>query len=334
MDAAPSPAAGPLTALLRDAFGVQVHGVERVPAGTATDNVVVTTSDGARRFVKSYRTPGEVSAAVAAIELTEFAGAGGTPVPRVYRDASGGVVGQGYGLSVSVWELVEEASTAEGGLRGDLWRAVGTTVGQLHRHLATHPAGPPTTIPASALVDLPAARARYDRLVEEYRRSGVTDDFGAWAHDALVERRALLPHVGGLLDALPPLTVQTLHGDLAAPNVLVRGDAVAAVIDFQPPSAGYLAWEIARIACDPRTVVTTPGWQHGLSALLDAYETAYPAVRPADLASVVAVGCAYTLASTYPLGAPVHDPHTVDDVLRTYARQRHEAALVMLDAVL
>ncbi|MFE7404717.1 phosphotransferase enzyme family protein [Isoptericola sp. NPDC057559] len=333
MDAADLDAAGPVASLLAEAYGVRVGRVERVPAGTATDNFVATGGDGTRLFVKAYRTLAEVPAARAAAALTEFAGRGGTPVPHLHRTARGKVIARGHGLVASVWAFVDGARTAEGGLRGDLWSAVGTAVGRLHRHLATHPSALPTTRPAAGLVDVGAATARYDRLLDEYRRRGVEDDFEAWARDALAERRALLPRVGRMLAALPPLTVQTLHGDLAAPNVLLRGDAVAAVIDFQPPTEGYLAWEVARIACDPRTLVTNPGWRDGLPALLDAYRLAHPAVRPDDLAAVVAAGSAYTLASTYPLGAPVHEPGTVDDTLRTYARQRHDAALVMLDEV-
>lgn len=149
--------------------------------------------------------------------------------------------------------------------------------------------------------------------------------------EALAERRALLPRVEHMLQQLPPLTVQVLHGDLAAPNVLMRGDDVAALIDFQPPSPNLLAWEIARIACDPRTLVTNPRWRDELPDFLDAYRDANPAATPDDLTSILAVGCAYTIASTYPLAAPIHRPATADDKLKTYGRQRHQAALAMLE---
>ncbi|MFG3351667.1 phosphotransferase [Streptomyces sp. NPDC048001] len=38
-----------------------------------------------------------------------------------------------------------------------------------------------------------------------------------------------------------------MHGDLASPNLLLRGGAVAAVIDFRPPSHRSAAWEFGRI---------------------------------------------------------------------------------------
>jgi homoserine kinase type II len=126
------------------------------------------------------------------------------------------------------------------------------------------------------------------------------------------------------------------HGDLAAPNVLLRGEDVAAIVDFQPAHPAYLAWEIARIACDPRTVVADESWLASLPLLLEAYRDAYPAVRDEDLDSVIALGCAYTLASTYPLAQPLATPSVArsehaEASLQRYGRARHDAALVMLE---
>ena len=53
--------------------------------------------------------------------------------------------------------------------------------------------------------------------------------------------------------------------------------------------------------------------------------------RRSDLVSTVAVGCAYALASTYPLAEPLTNPRAVNASLRAYGRARHEAALRMLD---
>jgi homoserine kinase type II len=47
-------------------------------------------------------------------------------------------------------------------------------------------------------------------------------------------------------------------------------------------------------------------------------------VRREDLESTVAVGCAYTIASIYPLGDPSQE---------VYARARHEAGLALLEAL-
>jgi homoserine kinase type II len=133
------------------------------------------------------------------------------------------------------------------------------------------------------------------------------------------------------LAGLPELTVQVVHGDLAAPNVMLRADEVVAVIDFQPPTPRFVAWEIARIGCDPRTVMLGDGWIDGMAELLLAYRDEHPAAHTDDLVFSVAAGCAYTLASTYPLAEPLDDPAAVTPSLELYARARHEASLVMLE---
>ncbi len=149
--------------------------------------------------------------------------------------------------------------------------------------------------------------------------------------DAVEQRLALLDRVAAFLADLPELTVQVVHGDLASPNLLLRGDEVAAVIDFQPPSPHYVAWEIARIACDPRTVLLGDQWITGLPDLIDAYRFEHPTARPEDLAALVSVGCAYTLASSYPLAEPLKTSGPIEESLQEYGRARHQAALVMLD---
>lgn len=323
--------ASPLRSVLRDHFDIEATRVHRIHAGTASDNFITTTPDAMRWFVKVYRSANEAVDATAAIELTEFSGRGGTPVASLRRTRRGDVVAHSHGLSLSVWEFID-AQTAEGGLRGGRWHTLGSVIGRLHHHLTTHPYGRPTLADPVELLDLATATASYDQLIEEYRHHDATSDaFTQWAIDALLERRALLPRVLDMLQRLPPLTKQILHGDLAAPNVLMRGDHVAAVIDFQPPSVGFLAWEIARIACDPRTLVTNPRWREELPGFLESYQAAHQGVQLADLTSAVAVGCAYTIASTYPLSVNLHHPEAMTDALKTYGQHRHRAALAMLE---
>lgn len=324
-----------LPLVLHDDFGIETSQVTRIQAGTASDNFVVTTTIGSRWFVKVYRTPADAPEATAAIALAEFAREGGTPVPVLRRTRRGEALAQGHGLIASVWEFVEDAETAEGGLSGSRWRSAGSTIGRLHRQLATHPAARPTSRSPAELFDLATTTARYDRLIQDYRQLEIADDddVRSWVGEALIERRALLPQVMRLLRQLPGLTVQILHGDLAAPNVMLRGAQVAAVVDFQPPSPQFLAWEIARLACDPRTLVTNPRWRDELPDFLGAYGETNPGATPDDLAAVLTVGCAYMLASTYPLSALLRRPVTVDDSLRIYGRQRHLAALAMLAAI-
>jgi hypothetical protein len=96
-----------------------------------------------------------------------------------------------------------------------------------------------------------------------------------------------------------------VHGDLASPNLLLRGDEVAAIVDFQPPRLRFVSWEIARIACDQRTVVLGDEWRVRLPDLLASYRAKNPSIALDDLASTVDIGCANTVSSSYPLAEPI-----------------------------
>ncbi|TCC38485.1 aminoglycoside phosphotransferase [Kribbella speibonae] len=311
---------------LRDAYGVHAAELHHILAGTNTVNYRVVDENGRRWFAKIYR--GDLERERAAIELTEFARDGEVPVPAVRRTLDRDVLCAR--VPMSLWEFVD-GETAEGGLAGARWQAVGTVLGRLHRRLAEHPAAPPTRQPAVGVRDVSKAPRSFDRIIDGYASHTRLRPFEQWAWEAAKERRGLLDRASAILAELPVLTVQIVHGDLASPNLMLRGDEVAAVIDFQPPSPRFIAWEIARIGCDPRTVMLGDDWIDGLADLLLAYRGEHPAAHVDDLVSSVATGCAYTLASTYPLAEPLDDPSAVTPSLELYARARHETALVMLE---
>jgi Ser/Thr protein kinase RdoA (MazF antagonist) len=316
--------------ILSQAYDLDPAEITRIPAGTATANFRVVDREGSQWFAKVYRDRAALRDELAAVELAEFARGGGVPVPGVRRTRGGEVIDGGSRLPMSLWEYVADAETAERGLAGDRWSSVGAVLGRLHGRLAGHPAAVPSVCPGAGVRDVVRSRRNFDWLIKEYGARGELDPFEEWALEAALERRALLDRAAGILAGLPDLMRQIIHGDLASPNLMLRGDEVAAVIDFQPPGSRFVAWEIARIGCDPRTVLLGDQWISGLAELLVAYRTEYPQVRVDELVSTVAVGCAYTLASTYPLAEPLEDPAAVNPVLQDYARARHQAALVML----
>ncbi|TDW23742.1 phosphotransferase enzyme family protein [Kribbella kalugense] len=306
---------------LARSYGVLAVELIEIEAGTATTNFQVVDETGRRWFAKVYR--GELRRERAAIELAEFARQDGVPVPQVRRTRDGRLIDERAPLSL--WEFVD-GETAEGWISGARWPAVGTVLGRLHRRLSEHPTAVPTLRPAVEVRDIGRAMRDFDELIARFRARGSLSPFEEWACDAAEVRRALLDRAGAILADLPELTVQVVHGDLASPNLMMRGDDVAAVIDFQPPRPRFTAWEIARIGCDPRTVILGDEWIAGLAELLAAYRDEHPSVRVDDLVSTVAVGCAYTLGSTFPLAEPVVTPS-----LELYARARHDTALLTLD---
>lgn len=311
-----------LEQVLRESYGVRVAELRRILAGTNTVNYRVLDEDGRQWFAKVYR--GNLDREREAIDLTEFARRGKVPVPEVRRTLAGDLLDKR--VPMSLWEYVD-GETAEGGLTGHRWPEVGTVVGRLHRRLSEHPAAAPALRPAVEVRDMRRAARSFEQLIASFEARPSLSPFEEWACEAARERRGLLARAGAILAALPALTVQVLHGDLASPNLMLRGDSVAAVIDFHPTGPGFTAWEIARIGCDPRTVVLGDQWIEGLGDLLLAYREEHPAARVDDLVSTVAAGCAHTLGSTFPLA----EPAPVSPSLERYARARHQAALVMLD---
>ncbi|MEU2354392.1 phosphotransferase [Streptomyces misionensis] len=306
--------------------------VSEGPAGTVTRNYVAEDRRGRRWFVKAYPRGADMEAERQALALGEAARVAGVPVPAVRRTVTGEVIAWAGGLSVSVAEYVAGAETAEGGLSGGRWDAVGEAVGRLHRALARHPAGPPRPVAAYEVCDVARAGRRLEELLARWAAAPpVPEGFAAWCARTAQQRLAALPEVAARLEKLPGwLTAQIVHGDLASPNLLLRGETVAAVIDFRPPGHRSAAWELGRIVLDPRTVLARPeDWIPGLARAVGAYRTTNPALPAADLLAVPRVAAGYLACSVYPLSEPLNDPAAVTPALEAYGRARHEAAGVL-----
>ncbi|GHB82002.1 hypothetical protein GCM10010306_090570 [Streptomyces umbrinus] len=301
-------------------------GVDEGPAGTATRNYVARDSDGGRWFVKAYPAGTDLDAERRALELSQFARRGRLPVPVVRQTLEGGLIAAAGGMAVSVAAYVENAQTAEGGLSGNRWAAVGETVGRLHRTLARHPAGPPSRVPAREVCDVKRARQRLDQLLALFAKRPPTSGFPAWARETAARRLDKLPAVAAMVKGLPTsMTVQTVHGDLASPNLLLRGQHVAALIDFRPPGHRSPAWELGRIVLDPRTVLAQPQWPTGLAEAISAYRAVNPALSAEELLAVPRLAAAYLACSVYPLSEAVDNPAAVTPELKAYGHNRQAA---------
>jgi len=314
------------------AYGLHPAEITRIPEGTATDNYAIVDQTGRQHFGKVYRTD-NLDLELASVELSEYAADGGVPTARATRTREHELIATHGRLPMSLWSYVPHTETAEGTLTGARWPAVGAAMGRLHSRLATHPAAAPALEPGAAICDIATARDRFARLIFAYQRRPSLREFEAWALQAARERHAVLGDVESILATLPPLTVQVMHGDLAGPNVLLRNDDVAALVDFGPPTPGYLAWELMRLGCDPKSFQShgVEKWLTGYTDLALAYRDANPTAPPDDLLSSVRVGCAAMICSAFPLSAPVDRPHLVDAALESYARARHTAALTILE---
>ncbi|MFD9052727.1 phosphotransferase [Streptomyces zaomyceticus] len=194
--------------------------VSEGPAGTATRNYIAEDHAGRRWFVKAYSRGTDVDEERLALVLGEAARAAGVPVPAVRRTVTEEVIASAGGLSVSVMEYVADADTAEGGLSGGRWDAVGETVGRLHWALARHPVGAPRPVAAREVCDVARAGRRLEELLARWAAvPPAPGGFAAWCAQAANRRLAALPEVAARLEKLPAtLTAQVVHGDLASPQ--------------------------------------------------------------------------------------------------------------------
>ncbi|MFI1226184.1 MULTISPECIES: phosphotransferase enzyme family protein [unclassified Streptomyces] len=324
-----------LAATLELAYGLLPAGIKRIPEGTATDNFAVVDQSGQRHFAKVYRTR-ELRALeleLASIELSEYAADGRVAAARATRSRDHQLIATHGHVPMSLWSYVTHTETAEGTLAGARWASAGTAMGRLHSRLATYPAAAPSQAPGAAVCDVGASRDRFNRLIQAYQHKPRLGKFEAWALRATRQRQAIMAGVEKTLASLPQLTVQILHGDTAGPNVLFKDTEVAAIVDFRPPATGYLAWEIARLGCDPKSVLDSSAtdWLAGYTDLTLAYREANPKASADDLLFSLRVGCAAMLCSAFPLSVPVERPHLVDAALEAYGQVRHKAALTLLD---
>lgn len=189
-----------------------------------------------------------------------------------------------------------------------------------------------TTLAASTR-DLGGAEQQFDQLLFLLDSRRALSDYEMWARAAVIQRRALLPHIAGILESLPPLTAQVLHGDFASPNLLFDGDHLSAIVDFTPPKPFLAAYDISRIGCDPETVINNPHWLDGLTQLLRGCRHAHPGILPADLTACVRVWVIAAGRSTYPVGSLLRGTALLPELLLRYGIARHQAVLTILDRI-
>ncbi|MFJ5829427.1 phosphotransferase [Streptomyces sp. NPDC093089] len=340
-----------VTLLLAADFAVLPTSVVAGPAGTDTRNYIARAESGGHWFVKTYSPGTDLAKAEDAAALSEHARLRGVPVaPALYTANDNRLVARHPWLSMSVTRFIPRTVTADGRLTGRRWEAVGEAVGRLHRGFARHGFarsgvgthgvarqgmgrhgfGPPLLGPRDRSVDVARSRTRLEELLSWYEAAPPVTAFDRWAVATAHEKLARLPEVERLLEKVPQAMVsQLVHGDLSGPNVLLKGDEVAALIDFAPPVRRSPVWELGRLALDPRTVLTRPDWPDGLSRLAAAYHHRHPVVGVRELVSVVRLTAAALALSVYPLNTVAAGLGPVTPSLAAYARARHQAAAVL-----
>ncbi|QNA72056.1 phosphotransferase [Streptomyces sp. So13.3] len=282
--------------MLAARYGVRAEAVEPEAAGTETRNTRVRLAGGARVFVKRYSAGTDTTAVRSALALAAYCQEAAVPTPGIWRDRDGEPV---TWHAETAWCVMDEVAGHPGAtLTVARAESIGATLGRLHRVAADYH-GPLRRRSTPWRHDAPEPVAnKCERLLEYLRgRPGPQGDL---RHDQLAQRRRdLITHSRLLQKGLPNvLADQALHGDFTRPNVLVSGDQVTAVIDFQALT-GPVAWELGRIAFDPLTVAHSATWQDTALVVIGAYRDENPHIPGADLIATARIALLYFLFSTF-----------------------------------
>lgn len=286
----------------------------------------------ASRFVK-LEPGGSTESADRAARLGDLAARDGVPTARPIRDRSGAAAVTVGDVVVSVADLVPGTPLCAP-VDADRAAQIGTALGRLHRSLAELDPRP-TRVTADdepwLVWDRTATEAAFERVETLIRRrSRDRGGFAGAALEHLAERRSWLDGIGRLLTALPPLTRQLGHGDVAAPNLLVDGDRLTALVDFSSAGPQLRAYEIGRIAFAPELVLS-PEPEALAAALLRAYATTGPADAGHDLAHARTCALVQLVRSTYPLSARYAGSGRFPDRLEDFWLRRQRTARHLLE---
>ena len=136
----------------------------------------------------------------------------------------------------------------------------------------------------------------------------------------------MLGRIPALLDGLPALTTQVLHGDYSPVNLLFDGDALTAVTDFRPPDPFLIAYDLGRMAFYPNTVTSSPDWPGAARTLIAAYLEASPPATADDIRCCARVALLQLLTSLYGVKQHYLKPGLLQDDLDHFWLLRHRAA--------
>lgn len=330
----PADATGPeaVGELLAEAYGITAR-LERIPVGQATINYRAEAERGAL-FVKAYPVGTDLAAQDAGIRMSAIAADAGVPVALPLQLPGGQFVAAHRSSAASVWQYVE-GRVVETRYSPPQLQAVGRALGMIHRAFAELPASRGPAPQARAWLAFDAGRfgATIDRLLGAIAAKDRFDDFDRLAAETLLERRAQAGRIPGLIAALPALSTQLVHGDFSTVNILMDADRVAAVVDFSPPDPFFTAYEVGRIAFNPRAVLASPDFTRDAAALIDAYRQANPDAPPDAIACSARVALIQLLTSLYGVKQHYLRPGILQADLDRFWLQRHQAATRLLEAL-
>ena len=328
-----APEEAAVLALLSDACGMAPLAIVRIPRGQGAVNYRVETGAG-HFFVKSYLPGADLAAENAAITLSESARQAGIATAQPVRFGTGRFVAQNAEAAISVWHWIDGQMRTEA-LGPAALHDIGHVLGRLHKALRGHANSRSRAAKTDRFLATREAGVREQinridtALRAKIRESGSTD-FDHAATRALEERRAQLQRLPGLIQSLPALTSQVVHGDYTTLNLLFDHDRVCAVLDFRPPEPFLVSWELGRIAFNPDLIATKQDWLVPAKSVIEGYLDADAGLAREDILFCGRVALIQLLKSLYGIKQHYLAPAPLQDDLDRFWADRHLSVSRML----
>jgi len=206
-------------------YAVTVTSFEALAAGSVNSNFRLETAERGRLFMRVYEEQGDEGAR-AELGLVRELAALGIPTPEPLARPDGSYTAEHRGRPVGVYPWVDGEIRCQAMITPEVAHTLGVALARLHL--------------ASAKVSrVPAGRFDVRSLLGRLDRVEATSE--TYAPEARRIRAKLEAYLASAATDLPR---GLIHGDLFKDNVLWRGPAIAALIDFESASSGVFAYDL------------------------------------------------------------------------------------------
>lgn len=259
---------------LLSAYGIVLDELKPLVAGSVNSNFFLngTTKVGGRPialFGRIYEEQGEAGARFE-LQLNQVLKAAAIPVASVLSTQAGDLTLSYGGKPFALYERLDGEVTCQARVNPAMTRSVGAALAAVH---------------SASLGSLRLPESRFGFSGIEERLKLIRDS----GREDLAPAAAQLAELCDQMkrETLPDVPRGLIHGDLFRDNVLLRGDAVAGLLDFESASRGSFVFDL---------MVTTLAWCFGekldpalVRALLEGYDSVR-ALHASERTAMVAAG--------------------------------------------
>jgi homoserine kinase type II len=256
-------------------FGLDIHAIEPLSAGSVNSNFALTASDGRRYFARLYEEQGR-DGALSELALVAALGRAGVPVVQCLPRSDGAGVGVFEGKCFAVFPWLDGEILCQKRVTPAACQKLGAALARVH--LTT----PQLARPVEGRFRITDLRQRLARVEREGHEE--------YLDDVARIRESLSHYEVQRISQSAPRGV--IHSDLFRDNVLwTKEGELAALLDFESACEGAFAYDV---------MVTICAWCYSdrfETELVEAFLGGYHAVRPivggevAALKVEGAVGC-------------------------------------------